>query len=50
MLHRYDEAVGACKLALQLKPDFALARNNLAWAKAERGARRTNTTVSDVEH
>jgi tetratricopeptide (TPR) repeat protein len=35
MLQRYDEGIEACRNALVLKPDFALARNNLAWARAQ---------------
>jgi hypothetical protein len=35
MLHRHDDAIEACKIALVLNPDFALARNNLRWAQAE---------------
>jgi Flp pilus assembly protein TadD len=33
-LHRYAEAESACGKALQLKPDFTLARNNLAVSRA----------------
>jgi Flp pilus assembly protein TadD len=33
-LHRYAEAGSACGKALQLKPDFTLARNNLAVSRA----------------
>jgi Flp pilus assembly protein TadD len=35
-LKRYDKAIEACNLALILKSDFQLARNNLAWASSER--------------
>jgi tetratricopeptide (TPR) repeat protein len=35
-LHRWDEAITAAEEALKLKPDFPLARNNLAWAAGER--------------
>lgn len=35
MLHRHDDAIEACKVALVLNPNFALARNNLRWAQAE---------------
>jgi tetratricopeptide (TPR) repeat protein len=35
-LRRFDEAIAACRAALLLQPDFELARNNLAWAQAER--------------
>jgi tetratricopeptide (TPR) repeat protein len=34
-LHRYDDAIEACKVALLLNPDFTLALNNLRWAQAE---------------
>jgi len=33
-LHRYAEAESACGKALQLKPDFTLAQNNLAVSRA----------------
>ncbi len=33
-LGRWAEAITALNAALRLKPDFALARNNLAWAQA----------------
>ncbi|HVR20232.1 MAG TPA: hypothetical protein VMS65_11065, partial [Polyangiaceae bacterium] len=36
LLRRYDDALGACKAALNLEPDFQLAKNNLAWALSER--------------
>lgn len=36
LLKRYDEGIAACEAALLLKPGFQLARNNLAWATAER--------------
>ena len=31
-LSMWDEAIAAAQQALRLKPDFALARNNLAWS------------------
>jgi len=34
VLHRYAEAASACGKALQLKPDFTIARNNLAVSRA----------------
>jgi Flp pilus assembly protein TadD len=34
VLHRYAGAASACGKALQLKPDFTLARNNLAVSRA----------------
>jgi glycosyl transferase family 87 len=36
-LGRWDEAIVAGKNALRLRPGFPLARNNLAWAEANRG-------------
>jgi len=36
LLRRYDDAIGTCRAALNLKPDFQLAKNNLAWALSER--------------
>jgi tetratricopeptide (TPR) repeat protein len=48
-LARYEEAIAACKLALLLKEDFQLARNNLAWAESERakaGAGAPSTPVA----
>lgn len=46
-LGRYTEAVASCKDALDLDPGYALAKNNLAWARAQRdrtssGAASTN--------
>ena len=35
-LGRYTEAVASCKDALDLDPDYALAQNNLAWARSQR--------------
>jgi Flp pilus assembly protein TadD len=35
-LRRFDEAVSACQGALELQPDFMLARNNLTWVRSER--------------
>ena len=35
-LHRWDEAVTAAQHAVALKPDFQLAKNNLAWALSEK--------------
>ena len=37
-LHRYDEAIAAAQRAIALKPDFQLAKNNLAWALAQKAA------------
>lgn len=36
-LGRYAEAANACGQALEIEPDFQLAKNNLAWAKAQLG-------------
>jgi hypothetical protein len=35
-MHRWDEAISAAQSALRLKPDFQLARNNLAWAISQK--------------
>ena len=35
-LHRWDDAIRAAQKALELKPDFQLARNNLAWSMAQK--------------
>ncbi len=35
-LHRWDEAITAAQNAVALKPDFQLAKNNLAWAQAQK--------------
>ena len=35
-MRQWDDAIQAAREALRLKPDFALARNNLAWAEAEK--------------
>ena len=43
LLARYDDAVGACKAALNLQPDFQLAKNNLAWALSERAKSEATT-------
>jgi Flp pilus assembly protein TadD len=32
-MEKWDEAVKACTKAIELKADFDLAKNNLAWAK-----------------
>lgn len=36
-LKRYEEAIGACNMAIKLQPDFQLAKNNLAFAKMKLG-------------
>jgi hypothetical protein len=33
---RWDEAIEAAREALRLKPDFQLARNNLAWSESQK--------------
>ena len=38
-LGRWDEAIAAAREALRLRPDFQLARNNLAWAEREKHAK-----------
>ena len=35
-LHMWDEAINAAQQALRLKPDFQLARNNLAWSESQK--------------
>ena len=35
-LHHWDEAIAAAQHAVALKPDFQLAKNNLAWALSEK--------------
>ena len=35
-LHMWDAAIQADLQALRLRPDFALARNNLAWAMEQK--------------
>ena len=35
-LHEWGPAIVAAKKALALKPDFQLAKNNLAWARSRR--------------
>ncbi len=37
-LHQWDEAIAAAQNAVALKPDFQLAKNNLAWAQAQKQA------------
>jgi tetratricopeptide (TPR) repeat protein len=43
LLRRYDDAIGTCKAALNLEPDFELAKNNLAWALSERAKSEAST-------
>ena len=38
-LHEWDQAIAAAQKAIALKPDFQLAKNNLAWARGEKAAR-----------
>jgi tetratricopeptide (TPR) repeat protein len=35
-LHRWDQAIAAAKKAVALKPDFQLAKNNLAWSESQK--------------
>lgn len=35
-LHRWDEAIAAAEKAIALKPDFQLAKNNLAWSISQK--------------
>jgi tetratricopeptide (TPR) repeat protein len=37
-LHRWDDAMAAAQKAIALKPDFQLAKNNLAWAASQKAA------------
>lgn len=36
VLENWDMEIAACEKALQLKPDFQLAKNNLEWAKSQK--------------
>lgn len=35
-LHQWDQAIAAAKRAIMLKPDFQLAKNNLAWSESQK--------------
>jgi tetratricopeptide (TPR) repeat protein len=35
-LHRWDAAIAAAQRAVALRPDFQLAKNNLAWSIAQK--------------
>ncbi len=35
-MHQWDLAIEAAKQALKLRPDFQLAKNNLAWAESQK--------------
>jgi tetratricopeptide (TPR) repeat protein len=35
-LHRWNDAISAAQEAVALKPDFQLAKNNLAWARSQK--------------
>ena len=35
-LHEWDEAIASAGEAVRLRPDFQLARNNLAWSQQQR--------------
>jgi tetratricopeptide (TPR) repeat protein len=35
-MRRWDDAIAAAQKAIALKPDFQLARNNLAWSVAQK--------------
>ncbi|QMV19929.1 tetratricopeptide repeat protein [Granulicella sp. 5B5] len=35
-MHRWDDAIAAAKKAIALKPDFQLAKNNLAWSESQK--------------
>jgi len=37
-MHQWDEAIAAAQKAIALKPDFQLAKNNLAWSLQEKKA------------
>jgi Flp pilus assembly protein TadD len=39
---KWDEGIEQMRKALQLRPDFPLASNNLAWMESERAKTRTN--------
>jgi hypothetical protein len=36
-MRMWNEAIGAAEETVHLKPDFQLARNNLAWAVEQKG-------------
>ena len=36
-LHKWDKAIANAEGALRIRPDFQLAKNNLAWARAQKG-------------
>jgi protein O-mannosyl-transferase len=39
-MRRWDDAIAAAREAIALKPDLQIAKNNLAWSLAQKGAKR----------
>jgi protein O-mannosyl-transferase len=35
-MHQWDGAIAAAQKAIALKPDFQLAKNNLAWSLSQK--------------
>lgn len=49
-LRRHEQAIEACEKALAIDPAFSLARNNLAWAQAQKAKARSAAGASAPEH
>lgn len=47
-LHQWDLAIAAAEKAVALRPDFQLARNNLAWSMQEKAAQARDTGISPL--
>ncbi len=47
LLQEYPDGIAACNRALAAKPDFQLAKNNLAWVTGERD--KTVTAITQME-
>jgi hypothetical protein len=37
-MHRWDDAISAARKAISLKPDFQLAKSNLAWSLSQKAS------------
>jgi len=48
-LTQYQKGIEACKKAIELRPDFGLAQNNLAWAENELAKARTSAREKENE-